>query len=98
MVYGAIAILSVLILVFYLLWEKKKERNFLYLISCVAAVNCGYFLLSTANTLTVAMVANGISYFGAAYSVLSMLFKPPSIRNTPRREWPACSSARRISG
>ena len=74
MVYGAIAILSVLILVFYLLWEKKKERNFLYLISCVAVVNCGYFLLSTANTLTGAMVANGISYFGAAYSVLSMLF------------------------
>lgn len=74
MVYGGIAMLSILLLIFYLIWEKKKERNFLYLISCVAAVNCGYFLLSTANTLTGAMVANGISYFGAAYSVLAMLF------------------------
>ena len=73
-VYSAIALLSVLLLVGYLLWEKRKERNFLFLISCVAAVNCGYFLLACANSLPMAMVANGISYFGAAYSVLAMLF------------------------
>ena len=73
-VYGAVAVLSVLLLLGYLLWEKKKERNFLFLTSCVAAVNCGYFLLASAGTLPMAMFANGVSYFGAAYSMLAMLF------------------------
>ena len=43
MVYGAVAVLSVLLLIGYLLIEKKKERNFIFLISCVAIVNTGYF-------------------------------------------------------
>ena len=73
-VYGAVAVLSVLLLIGYLLLEKKKERNFQFLTTCVAAVNCGYFLLATANSLSMAKIANGISYFGAAYSMLAMLF------------------------
>ena len=73
-VYGAVAVLSVLLLIGYLLWEKKKERNLLFLTGCVAAVNCGYFLLAVADSLPMAMVANGVSYFGAAYSMLAMLF------------------------
>ena len=44
MVYGTVAILSVLLLVVYLLWEKKKEKRFVALFACVATVNCGYFL------------------------------------------------------
>jgi len=73
MVYGVIAMLSVLLLIGYLLIEKKKERNFIFLISCVAIVNSGYFLLAAANSLPMAMFANGVSYFGAAYSMLAML-------------------------
>lgn len=73
-VYGAVAVLSVLLLIGYLLLEKKKERNFLFLISCVAAVNTGYFLLASAGSLPMAMFANGVSYFGAAFSMLAMLF------------------------
>ena len=73
-IYGAVAVLSVLLLIGYLLLEKKKERNFLFLTSCVAAVNCGYFLLASAGSLPMAMFANGVSYFGAAYSMLAMLF------------------------
>ena len=73
-VYGAIAFLSVLLLAGYLLWEKRKERNFLFLAACVAVVNCGYYLLACARSLPGAMFANGLSYFGAAYSVLAMLF------------------------
>ena len=71
-VYGAAAMLSVLLLISYLLWEKKKERNLLLLTVCVAIVNCGYFLLSVSSSLSMAMVSNGIAYFGAAYSVLAM--------------------------
>ena len=72
-VYGAVAVLSVLLLIGYLLLEKKKEHKFLFLLSCVAAVNCGYFLLAAAGSLPMAMFANGVSYFGAAYSMLAML-------------------------
>ena len=72
-VYGAVAMLSVMLLLGYLLWEKSKERNFIFLTSCVAIVNTGYFLLAAARSLPMAMFANAISYFGAAYSVLAML-------------------------
>ena len=74
MVYGIVALLSVLLFVFHLFWDKKREQLFLMLFGCVAAVNCGYFLLSVCRSLTVAKLANGLSYFGAAFSVLVMLF------------------------
>ena len=73
-VYGAVAVLSVLLLSVYLLWEKKRERNFLYLLGCVSAANVGYFLLSVAGSLAFAKAANVISYFGSAYAVLAMMF------------------------
>ncbi len=87
MVYGAVAVLSILILVGYLLREKKKERNFVFLISCVAIVNTGYFLLAAANSLPMAMFANAISYFGAAYSVLAMLLIIANVCQMKKRKW-----------
>ena len=72
-VYSAIALLSVLLLLGYILWEKKKERSFLWLFVCVSAVNCGYFLQSVSGTLALTMMANRLSYVGAGYSVLVML-------------------------
>ena len=89
-VYGAVAILSVLLLIAYLLWEKRKERNFLFLTSCIAAVNCGYFLLAIASTRSFAMIANGIAYFGAAYSVLAMLLIIGDVCQMHRRKWLRC--------
>ena len=85
-VYGAVAVLSVLLLIGYLLLEKKKERNFLFLTSCVAAVNCGYFLLASAGSLPMAMFANGVSYFGAAYSMLAMLFIVSAVCQMKKRK------------
>ena len=46
--YGAVAVLSVLLLAAYVLWEKKREKNFLFLLGCVSAANVGYFLLAVA--------------------------------------------------
>ena len=73
-VYGAVAVLSVLLLAAYFLWEKKRERNFLFLLSCVSAANVGYFLLAVAGSLAFAKAANVISYFGSAYAVLATMF------------------------
>ena len=87
MVYGAVAVLSVLLLIGYLLIEKKKERNFIFLISCVAIVNTGYFLLAAANSLRMAMLANGMTYFGAAYSVLAMKFIIYDVCQMKKRSW-----------
>ncbi len=87
MVYGAVAVLSVLLLIGYLLIEKKKERNFIFLISCVAIVNTGYFLLAAARSLPMAMFANAVSYFGAAYSVLAMLLIICEVCQMKKRRW-----------
>ena len=72
-VYGIIGLLSVLLLIGYFLWEKKKEKLFLALFACVSAANCGYFLQSVSQTEFWAMMANRLSYLGAAYSIMVML-------------------------
>jgi DNA-binding CsgD family transcriptional regulator len=87
MVYGAVAVLSVLLLIGYLFFEKRKERNFVFLLSCVAIVNSGYFLLASASSLTMAMLANAVSYFGAAYSVLAMLLIICDVCQIKKRRW-----------
>ena len=86
-VYGAVAALSVLLFVGTLLWDKQKERFFLALFGCVAAANCGYFLLSVCKTLPLARFANGLSYFGGAYSMLVMLRIILDVCQMRRRAW-----------
>lgn len=72
-VYGFVALLSALLLLSYFLYDTKKNRLFLALFCCVAASNGGYFLLSICKSLAVAKFANGLSYFGGAFSMLVML-------------------------
>ena len=73
-VYSAIALLSVLLLIGYVLLEKKRDHRFMALFACVAAANCGYFLQSVSDMLNGAMMANRLSYMGSAYSIMVMLF------------------------
>lgn len=73
-VYGILALLSALLCICYLMFAQKKNPLFLALFSCIALSNGGYFLLAVCHSLTVAKVANGLSYFGGAFSVLVMLF------------------------
>lgn len=87
LVYGVIALFSVLLLIGYLLREKKKEQNFLCLFGCVAITNCGYFLQAIAPTLGWAMAANRLSYLGAAYSVLVMVFIISDVCQIPKLNW-----------
>ena len=87
LVYGAVAVMSVLLLFCYLLWEKKKERRFGFLFACVATVNVGYFMQAISDTLAGAMMANRISYLGAAYSMLVMLLIITDVCQIRRRKW-----------
>ena len=86
-VYSVLALLSVLILLGYLLLEKKKEINFTALFACVAAINGGYFLQAISRTLTGAMMANRLSYLGAAYSVLVILLIIMDVCRIRRTRW-----------
>jgi len=86
-VYGAVAVLSVLLLLFYILWECRKERHFLFLFLCVAFVNIGYFLLSVSKSLAAALTANGIAYFGTAYSLLAMVWIIGSVCQVRKIRW-----------
>ena len=86
-VYGIVALLSVLILISYFLFDKQKNRRFLALFCCVATSNLGYFLLSICNSLAVAKLANAISYFGGAFSMLVMLLIIYDVCQMRKRQW-----------
>lgn len=86
-VYSAIALLSVLLLIGYVLLEKKRDHRFIALFACVAAANCGYLLQAVSNTLTGAMMANRLSYLGSAYSIMVMLFIIMDVCQTEKRKW-----------
>ena len=86
-VYGVVALLSVLLLVSYFIFDKKKDRRFIALFCCVATSNLGYFLLSICNSLAVAKLANAISYFGGAFSILVMLLIIYDVCQMRKRQW-----------
>lgn len=85
--YGAVAVLSVLLFAAYFLWEKKRERNFLFLLGCVSVANVGYFLLAVAGSLAFSKAANVVSYFGSAYAVLAMMFIIADVCRMERKPW-----------
>lgn len=72
-VYGILALLSVLLFITDLVFDHRRNRLFLALFGCVVAANGGCFLMAVCNSLTVAKLANGLSYFGGAFSILVML-------------------------
>lgn len=86
-VYGVVALLSALLLISYFLFDKRKNYLFLALFFCVAISNGGYFLLAICNSLTVAKLANGISYFGGAFSMLVMLLIILNVCQIRKRPW-----------
>ena len=86
-VYGVTALLSALLFICYFIFDKKKNRLFQALFCCVAISNCGYFLLAICNSITVAKFANGLSYFGGAFSMLVMLLIIYDVCQMRKRPW-----------
>ena len=72
-VYAVMAFLSLLILLGYCFSAAAKQHWFLLLLASVLVVNSGYFSLSVSQTLSEALLANRISYFGSVFLPLSML-------------------------
>ncbi len=71
-IYGVIAILSLIPLVWGCSLIKKINAWFICLFSAVFVVNVGYFSLSVSKTLSEALLANRISYLGSAFLPLSI--------------------------
>ena len=86
-VYGILALFSALLCIAYLFFEQRKNRRFLALFGCVVAANSGYFLMAVCNSLVVAKIANGISYFGGAFSILEMLLIVYDVCRMPKCRW-----------
>lgn len=86
-VYGVVALLSVLLLLSYFLFSDKKNHLFLALFGCVALSNSGYFLMSICYSLSVAKVANAVSYFGGAFAMLVMVFIIYDVCQIRRKKW-----------
>ncbi len=72
-VYIAAAVCSLLMLVAYCIFIKRKFAWFWVLFSSICVVNVGYFVLSISKTLDEALLANRIAYLGSVILPVSML-------------------------
>lgn len=72
-IYGAMAFLSLLLLIGYCLLARKKETWFLLLFASVIVVNIGYLSLSVSENLEEALLANRIAYLGSVFLPMSIL-------------------------
>ena len=71
--YGAAAAFAFLLLLGYICFVKCKDRWFVILFSSVLIVNTGYLLLSCAQSLEAALMANRLAYLGSVFLPMSML-------------------------
>ena len=81
-IYGAAAVLSLLLLVGGVCMVRNKRFWFIVLFSSVLVVNIGYTLLSVSSCLEVALQANRLSYLGSVFLPLSMFMIILDLTNT----------------
>lgn len=86
-IYGIMAVFSLLLLVLYCCLTIKKEPWFLALFSSVLIVNVGYLALAVSSTLAEALWANRISYLGSVCLPLSMLMIILNVCKVKSRKW-----------
>ena len=87
MIYGAAALLSLLILAGYLCSVRKKDGLFVLLFSSVLVVNVGYYAQSVSNTLEQALWANRVSYLGSVFLPACMLLIILNAANIVYPKW-----------
>lgn len=71
-VYGAMAVLALLLLIGYCVFFPKKDPWFLLLFVSIAVVNSGYLALAVSRDLGEALMANRLAYLGSVFLPLSM--------------------------
>ena len=86
-VYGAAAILALVLLVGYYLLVHKKEKWLLFLFSSVSVVNFGYYWLSVSSSLDSALMANRLSYLGSVFLPMSMMMVVLKVTKIEYKKW-----------
>ena len=86
-IYLMTTIFSLILLLGYFLFIKKKEVWFVILFISVFVVNAGYFSLSISDTLDGALWANRISYLGSVFLPLSMIMTILNISKLKYKKW-----------
>ena len=71
--YGITLALALGLLIAYFVIVKNREFWLSMLYVCVAVVNLGYLLISMANTVTFALIANDVAYLGSVFLCMCML-------------------------
>ena len=67
LLYGASALMALLILAGYVCFARRRDGFFVLLFSAVSVVNTGYYMLSISQTLSQALWANRLAYLGSAF-------------------------------
>jgi DNA-binding CsgD family transcriptional regulator len=86
-IYAASSLFAVGILVGYACFSKKLNPWLLMLLVCVTVVNTGYFMLSVAGTLEMALWSNRISYLGSVFLPFTMLMSIMDVCKLKRPKW-----------
>ena len=86
-IYGAAAIISLLLLMGCIILVRKKRTWFITLFSSVLVVNIGYTLLAMSNSLEMALWANRLSYLGSVFLPLAMLMIILDVTATKHPYW-----------
>ena len=87
MIYGVAALLSLLLLVGYCSFVKKKDIWYLLLFASILVVNIGYFALAISRSLGEALLANRLSYLGSVFLPLSMWMIIINATHISYRKW-----------
>ena len=87
--YGALFLLSLVLLPLYFLFVRKKQNEpwLLFLFACVAVVNLGYTLIAFANTVEFALFANKITYLGQVLIPLCMFMLISKLCGYTYKKW-----------
>lgn len=86
-IYGATAVLSLVLLIGCCLSVHQKRGWFILLFSSVLVVNIGYTFLSASSCLEMALHANRVAYLGSVFLPLSMLMIILDATNTKHPKW-----------
>ena len=86
-IYGAAALISLLLLIGCCLVVHKRKIWFVLLFSSVLVVNIGYTILSISSGLQMALWANRLAYLGSVFLPLAMLMIILGVTNTRYKKW-----------
>ena len=86
-IYGAAAVLSLLLLIGCLLLVRKNKVWFVLLFSSVLVVNIGYTFLAMSTCLEMALWANRVAYLGSVFLPLAMLMTILDVSGTKHPKW-----------